>query len=76
MKHIKTAIKIKLGRLGLSYCPKCGGDLWFDEDKWNMGYNVHSRCLHCDYLDRFDIPLTPSGEKVTSILWNPPLKDH
>lgn len=44
---MKTRLKKILAKIGFAYCPKCGSDLWFDEERWNLGYNVHSVCLKC-----------------------------
>lgn len=52
---IKIAIKKWLGSLGWSYCQYCGSNLWFDEEKFDAGYNVHSICLKCNNLGRFDM---------------------
>lgn len=54
MSFIKTMIKKWLGSTGLfDYCRHCGGDLWFDEEKYALGHNVRSVCLKCTNLDRF-----------------------
>lgn len=53
---MRTAIKKWLGSTGLfDYCRYCGGDLWFDEEKYDLGHNVRSVCLKCTNLDRFTV---------------------
>lgn len=53
--HFKKYVRKRLGVLGLSYCRHCGEHLWFDEEKFSLGYNVHSICPKCDYTRRFNM---------------------
>lgn len=53
---MKTQLKKLLAKLGFAYCPKCGTNLFFDEDKWNLGYNVRSICPHCTNDRIMDTP--------------------
>jgi len=47
MTEMKTRIKKFLGKLGFTYCPECGESLWFDWDRYELGYRTHSICPHC-----------------------------
>ena len=43
-----------LGFLGFSYCPHCGGKLWWAGTRSYDELDTYL-CPHCDHLDRFDV---------------------
>lgn len=54
---MKKQIKKILGKFGWDYCQYCGEKLTFDQEKFDMGYRVHSKCPKCTNLQRFDVTL-------------------
>ena len=37
-----------------THCNACGGKLYFDQAKWDMGYRTSSTCPHCDRLAQLE----------------------